>query len=103
MNNKTPLDAFFESYWRKCDFFGFADHGQIWCMPLKCPTFQQTPQHILKRYLSVCIIMSPERSDLFLTVPDIPHCKTDVLELNGLYIETNGGYRGHYFSEVQLV
>ena len=71
-------------------------------MYLSAPHFNKTTQHILKRYLSVCIIMSPERSDLVLTA-DIPNCKTDVLVLNGLYIETNGGYRGHYFSEFQLV
>ena len=47
-------------------------------------------------------VMSPERSDLVLTA-HIPDGEADVLVLNGLHIEPNGGDGRHNLPQLQLV
>ena len=46
--------------------------------------------------------MSPQRSDLVLTA-HVPHSEADVLVLDSLHIEADGGDGGHNLSQLQFV
>ena len=46
--------------------------------------------------------MSPEGPDLVLAT-DIPHGEADVLVLDGLHVEANGGDGGHNLTQLQFV
>ena len=46
--------------------------------------------------------MSPERSDLVLAT-HVPDCEADVLVLNRLHVEPDGGDGGHDLTQLQLV
>ena len=46
--------------------------------------------------------MSPQRSDLVLTA-DVPHSEADVLVLDSLHIEADGGDGGHNLTQLQFV
>jgi len=52
--------------------------------------------------LSVLEVMSPQRTDLVLAT-DIPHGELDVLVLDSLDVEADGGNRGDDLAELQLV
>jgi hypothetical protein len=52
--------------------------------------------------LGVLVVVAPERADLILT-SDIPNGERDVLILNSLNVETNGGNGGNNVTELELV
>jgi len=52
--------------------------------------------------LGVLVVVTPERADLVLA-SDVPDCKGDVLVLDGLDIEADGGDGGDDLAELELV
>ena len=52
--------------------------------------------------LGVLVVVTPQRTDLVLTT-DIPHGEGDVLVLDSLDVETDGGDGGDDLSKLQLV
>jgi len=52
--------------------------------------------------LRVLVVVAPERTDLVLAA-DVPHSEGDVLVLDGLDVEANGGDGGHDLAKLELV
>ena len=50
----------------------------------------------------LCVLSLVYRSDLVLSA-DVPHCERDVLVLDGLHVEADGGDGGHHLAQLQLV
>ena len=63
--------------------------------------FQKKKRNKIKHHIYLEVV-SPERSDLVLAT-HVPDCEADVLVLNRLHVEPDGGDGGHDLTQLQLV